>query len=166
MIDVKRPDKFTVQLIWLITFLILSTVIASEYFLKLAPCELCIAQRIPYYIILLLSSTSLILKSEPIIQRKVVFFSATLFLITSIIGIIHVGTEQGIWDTKCSLSGFQSFSIEDIQEAILKPGTPACNDISFQLFGITMAGYNILLGLILFGLSIAATCKHQLWVIK
>lgn len=164
MTGIKRPDRLVIQLIWMVTLLILLTVIASEYFLKLAPCELCLAQRIPYYLILVITSTALILQCDIVINRKVVFFSSMLFLITFIIAVIHVGTEQGIWDTKCSLSGFQSFSIEDIQKSVLQSGVPACNDISFQLFGITMAGYNTLIGLLLFGLSIAASFTNALWI--
>tara|TARA_B110000438_G_scaffold222357_1_gene215770 strand:- start:41 stop:541 length:501 start_codon:yes stop_codon:yes gene_type:complete len=163
MFTKTRTDFIAIFAAFLSAFAALGTAWASQYGFDLFPCELCLYQRLPYIGILALSSASLtpFVDSEP--RRLAMGVIALLFLTTAAVAGYHIGVEQGWWDSSCAPTGNQSFSIDDIQSALQKPGMPACNDVPFTLFGLSMAAYNMIAGMALSGLAFWATRKTSLW---
>jgi len=106
-------------------------------------------QRLPYLGIVALCGLSALPVVDTDARRLAVAIAALLFLTTAATGFYHVGVEQEWWQTNCAPTGMQTFSFNDIQAALSRPGEPACNEIAFEVLGISMAGYNMIAAMIL-----------------
>ena len=109
-----------------------------------APCKLCIWQRYPHAIALALGVLCLALKQRIIALGG--FFAA---LTTSAIGGYHVGVEQGWWEgpTTCSSAPVGSLSADDLLDQIMTAPLVRCDEIPWEMFGISMAGWNAIASL-------------------
>lgn len=141
----------------------LMTAWTAQYGFGLFPCELCLYQRLPYIGIAVLCGLAALPVVEPEARRFAVAIAALLFLATAGVAFYHVGVEQEWWQTNCAPVGPQSFSFEDIQSALSRPGEPACNEVAFALFGISMAGYNMIAGLVLAGMAAWCARTGRFW---
>ncbi len=119
----------------------------SQLFGGLVPCELCLEQRMPYYLGLPLLALVLILWNR--LPRAVWYIGLALVLLTFVwstyLAGYHAGVEYGFWPgpTACTGTGVDvSFSdLTNINAARVVP----CDKIQFSLFGVTLAGANTLI---------------------
>ena len=152
-----RPTPFVALAI------ILSTAIATilgallfEYFGYL-PCELCLLQRWPYYLAIVLASLGLGMAGA--IPKTTRFFLALLgivFLSSAVFGIYHAGVEWKFWagpDT-CTGAGGLSIGLPDLS----KPAA-MCDEPALRIFGISLAGWNAVISTALSALAFRATAK-------
>lgn len=111
-----------------------------------APCKLCWYQRYPYMVAIPLA---LVLALKPsLLSRRVGFTLLGLcFIATSFIGFFHAGVEYGYWDGPSTCSGALdlSGSIDDALAAIENAKMIRCDEVSWSLFSISMAGYNAII---------------------
>ena len=157
-------EKKILFLILSMSSIILLTAITVGQLMNAPPCELCIYQRIPYFIIVILVLISFNRSFNSILRIKTIcFISSLLFLFSSIIGIYHVGVEKGFFQTSCAPNQPHAFSLEEIQEAIHTPIIPSCNNIPIELFGISMAGYNFIVGLFCACILLWVRSNNNLW---
>ena len=113
------------------------------------PCKLCIWQRYPHVVAAL---SGAIIISLPFIAAYV---AGTLGAMTSsAIGFYHVGVEQKWWEgpTSCTSSDISGLTTEQLFDQIMSAPVVRCDEIPWDLFGISMAGWN---GLISAGLALA-----------
>ncbi len=77
------------------------------------------------------------------------WMGAIAALTASVIGFYHVGVEQGWWEgpTSCTSSGTENLSAEELLNQILAAPLVRCDDIAWQLAGISMAGWNAIISL-------------------
>ena len=144
--------------------IILFSAILLGKFLNAPPCELCIYQRIPYFIIIIITLISLTKKIDSIIKPKIIcILSGLLVMSSAIIAIYHVGVEQGYFETSCAPTEPPNFSLENVREALKSPPEPLCNNISIEFFGISMAGYNAIFGVLLSFLLILLSFQNRYW---
>ena len=137
----------------------LTAALIAQYVYGLAPCVLCIYQRIPYAVIVVLG---LMAGFGP---KRFVRFS--LYLISAALAVelalavFHVGVEQKWWEgTSACKINLEGADAAAILEQIRTAPRALCTDIAWSLFGISMAGYNALLSLGLFA-SIALYLKRK-----
>jgi disulfide bond formation protein DsbB len=144
----------------LASFIVVGSAISSEIFGGLAPCVLCLYQRIPYAITIALG---LIGFAAPRFLVPVLLLSALAFLVGGGIAFYHVGVEQAWWQGTEACVGTQSktASIDELRAQIMATPVIRCNDIQWSLFGISMAGYNVLTSLGLAGYCLLALRKHN-----
>ena len=138
------------NLVLLITSsVILVTVYYLEYFLNLKPCILCIYQRVPYFFAIVLGILFLLTKNYN--TRKILYY---LYFITFLTGLLlatyHFGIEKNLWIafTGCEINS----SLENnynLKEYLLKKEFTECSETNFTLFGLSLAGYNIIISLFL-----------------
>lgn len=129
----------------------LCSALIAQYFFNLAPCVLCKYQRIPYVILILLASLFIIFR-----HRIFILLSAFTLLIGAYIAGFHAGVEQKWWKgTEGCSSNIPdaNASIEELRAAILNAPTAKCTEIPWEMFGISMAGYNFIISLVI-GLSL------------
>jgi disulfide bond formation protein DsbB len=126
--------------------------LVSAYFIQYAlghqPCNLCLIERVPY-----LSSVIIILscfffkKFEKIslILLSIVFFSAT------ILSFYHFAIEQGFIEESlvCNLDVKNNFTNPEELLKSLKEKPVSCKDVTFKLFGLSLATINIFISLII-----------------
>jgi disulfide bond formation protein DsbB len=127
----------------LVAFVSLTAALISQYIFGLHPCELCIYQRVPFVVVILLG---LIGFFKPIFARITLWISSLALLINSGIAFFHSGVERKWW---AGLSGCTSpdmgGSIEELIARIESTAVTRCDEISWSLFGLSMANYNVLL---------------------
>lgn len=152
MMDRITPQQWALNLA-AISAGALGAAFIAQYAFGLAPCELCIYQRIPYAVIVALGLLGAF--ASPKYTRALLIGIAGALAIECAMAVFHVGVEQKWWaglDT-CNIN-VQGASVDDIRERILNAPRALCSDVAWSLFGISMAGYNALLSL---GLFVATT---------
>ena len=129
-----------------ISFFSLVAALYVEYVLSFKPCILCLYQRIPYAIALLVSLIALITGNKKI---PLVILGLT-FLLSVLLSGYHVGIEKGIIEPIFSCTGENINALE--KEEILKSLNniqPDCKDVNFSLFGISLATLNFINSIVL-----------------
>jgi len=118
----------------------------AQYVGGLAPCPLCLWQRYPYGVAIGLGIIALLLADRPIAARVVLALGGLAILTSGGIAVFHVGVEQHWWEgtSACTTKIKAGMSAADFEAAILAAPVVRCDDIAWSLFGISMAGYNVL----------------------
>lgn len=149
----------SVFLILLASVAILATVFIAQYGFGLEPCELCLSQRVPYAVTILLSALALWLKLDDKKQRIVLGLCGLAFAVGTGLALYHAGVEYHWWagPTACTAGKGTVTSVEDLAALLSKPiNVPQCDQPAWVLFGISMAGYNVLASLALTVFSLTA----------
>jgi len=131
--------------------LVVGAALLSEYVGGLVPCELCLAERWPYYILLALNLGG-VLAGNPRVTRIVLGLSALVFLVSAGLGAYHVGVEQHWIAGPTACTGGDTAgakSIEDLQKLLLQQQPVRCDEVQWSLVGISLAGWNFLISLAL-----------------
>jgi len=123
----------------------LGAVFTAEYGFLLKPCVLCVYQRWPYAAVIALVFLALILKNK----ISEVYFQAVValsFAVTAGVGAFHVGVEKSWWQgsAECSADTSSTLSLQELRAQIMSAPLVKCNEVAWELFGISMAGYNFL----------------------
>ena len=125
----------------------LATAFTAQYGFGLRPCELCLFQRVPYGVVIFLALLALGLRLDARRMALVVGLCGLAFLVNSGLSLYHVGVEQHWWagPTSCTGGLGTVHSVQDLAALLSKPiDIPQCDKVAWSLFGISMAGYNII----------------------
>jgi len=122
----------------------LGTAYTAELAFGYEPCVLCLYQRIPYGIIIVLGIAALFVTRADL-KRHLVLFAGLVFLAGSGIALYHVGVEQNWWTSAapCGAGGATVTTTEDLFAALQQKPEKSCGDIDWTLFGVSMATYNV-----------------------
>ena len=136
----------------LILFLLLVSLISAyiiEYILKQEPCKLCIYQRFPYFASILLLLNILLLRKY---IKQCLLILSLVSLCGSAMAFYHFGIEQGFFNEPlvCETKDFdQNLSKEEVLKQ-LKENTISCKNVTFRVFGLSLATINTIFSFILF----------------
>ncbi|SLN28335.1 disulfide bond formation protein B [Roseivivax jejudonensis] len=127
--------------------------LAFQYIGDMPPCKLCYWQRYPHVAAALAGPVALVVATPLIIA-----FGALAALTTAGIGIFHTGVERGWWEgpASCSSTGIDGLSTDQLMDQIMTAPLVRCDEIAWQLAGVSMAGWNAILSLGLVVLWLAA----------
>lgn len=138
----------------------LGSALASEIWGGLQPCILCYYQRYAYWAAIAIGLAGLAFAGRPRIRRGLVALAGLAFLSGAAIAAFHVGVEQHWWrgTAACHAPTFDpDLSLEEMRERLLNQPLVTCDTVPWSLFGISMAGYNVLASL-----AFAAACFWSL----
>ena len=126
--------------------LALAIAFGSQHLGGLAPCILCVYQRWPYGVAILLGAAGLLVRDRPALLGPVLAAAGLAFLASAGIGAFHVGVEQHWWQgtAECGATIDTSLSLEELKAKLLAAPVVRCDEVAWSLFGISMAGYNFL----------------------
>ncbi len=126
-----------------------------QYF-GFAPCQMCIWQRWPHGVAIVIGSITVIWPLVPLALLGA-FAAAT----TGVIGIYHSGVERGFLEGPATCGGADTsgLSVDQLMEAILEAPLVRCDEIAWQLLGVTMANLNATLSLALAMIWLVAARK-------
>jgi disulfide bond formation protein DsbB len=115
-----------------------------EYYLGYMPCDLCIYERIPYFLLIGIS----------LIKNEKVFKNLSMFVLLYSIGtsVYHTQIESGLLPDNCAKKIKHSFSSTDIIKQINKVEKPSCGVVSAKIFDISMSTWNALFSVLLFAM--------------
>jgi disulfide bond formation protein DsbB len=158
-------ERGAAVLIVLASATILGAAFAFEHFGGLRPCPLCILERYPYVVAILLSLAALSGRGGRRIGIILVALSGVVFLAGAMIAAYHVGVEQGWFEGLAACQGGTSVAttIEELRVQLMAEESVPCNVVPWSLFGISLAGYDMLsfLALAAFSLYTAARLTRQ-----
>jgi len=144
----KNSKNLLIKLILLISIIALISAFFIEYILGHQPCNLCILERIPYFLAIIV-----ILLNYKFIEFEKFFilFLTIIFLFGTVISLYHLGIEQGLIQESlvCNLkSGSNLLSKEEILKQ-LQEKSVSCKDVTFKMFGLSLTSYNILISILI-----------------
>jgi disulfide bond formation protein DsbB len=131
--------------------------LAFQHIGGLAPCKLCITQRYPHVIAIVIGVIALAIPRVPVI-----LLGAVAAAITAGYGFYHAGVERGIFEgpTSCTSSSISDLSADELLDQIMSAPLIRCDDIPWEMLGLSMAGWNAVISTGLFAAwLIAATRK-------
>ena len=117
-----------------------------EYILQYKPCKLCLYQRIPYIFAIFISFVGYnYFKNDKILILIVMIFS-----VSALISGYHYGIENNIFEEffGCTADTLEIIDKSELLKS-LNNNVSSCKDVSFKLFGISLAGINFLLSLLI-----------------
>ncbi|MCA0996444.1 disulfide bond formation protein B [Alloyangia pacifica] len=127
--------------------------IGSQFIGGLAPCHLCILQRWPHAIAVVIGALALAFRA-----RLLPLLGALAALTTSGIGIYHTGVERGWWEgpTTCTSGPIGGMSADELLNQIMDAPLVRCDEVAWQFLGLSMASWNAVISLGLALIWIAA----------
>jgi len=145
---IKNNKNLLIKLILLISIIALISAFFIEYILGHQPCNLCILERIPYFLAIIV-----ILLNYKFIEFEKFFilFLTIIFLFGTVLSLYHLGIEQGLIQESlvCDLkSGSNLLSKEEILKQ-LQEKSVSCKDVTFKMFGLSLTSYNILISILI-----------------
>ena len=143
----KLKVEFYLKTIFLFSVIALSTAFFIEYILGHQPCNLCILERIPYGLSLVLISTIFILRKN---EKFFILLLIITFIFSLAISFYHYGIEQGFFE-ESAVCGVKDFSENITKEDLLKQlseKTVSCKDVTFRILGLSLTSINIVLSII------------------
>lgn len=124
----------------------------------LAPCELCLYERWPYYIAIALALLALAVDGRGRLAPLVVALCGILFLADAALAFYHVGVEQHWFQgpTACTGPVSRAKTVAELKAQIMNQQAVRCDVPQWTLFGISLAGFNLLAALALAAFSLVA----------
>jgi disulfide bond formation protein DsbB len=144
-------------LILLASAAVVGGALLSQYVGGLQPCELCLYQRWPYYGVIIITLVAVAVGRSGL-TGAILALAALAFLIGAGLAFYHVGVEQHWFagPTACTGGGAAGDSLEDFRRRLLAQQPVACDQPQWTLFGVSLAGWNLLASLGLVALCVAA----------
>ena len=130
----------------ILSFFALSFAYFVEFILGHKPCNLCLIERIPYIgSLILITFLIFINKWEKIILSTVLL----LFIFGALISIYHIGIEQGVFSESllCELGLNSNIQNSDELLKTLEKTPISCKDVTFKIFGLSLATFNAFLSI-------------------
>lgn len=149
----KKPTIYppVPALVALAGIVVLAAAFAFQHLGGYMPCKLCIYQRWPFAIVIVLSLAAYVFSrgGNDNRARVLIRICGLVFLVGASIAVYHVGVEEAWWPgpTTCSGIGGGAGSIDELMAMIETAPVVRCDEVQWRLFGISMAGYNVFLSL-------------------
>jgi disulfide bond formation protein DsbB len=143
----SRIETF-IKIIFLVSLISLISAYFIEYVLGHQPCNLCLIERIPYGLaVVLIVLNHILIKNN----RFTILLLILVFSFSLIISFYHLGIEQGIFE-ESAVCGLKETSNIVSKEELLKQlqvKNVSCKDVTFRIFGFSLTSLNIVISLIL-----------------
>ena len=122
----------------------------------LAPCKLCIWQRYPHVIAIVIGIVAVAIRG-----RLLPYLGMLAALTTSGIGLYHTGIERNWWEgpTSCTSQDISNLSSDQLFDQIVNAPLIRCDEVAWEFMSLSMASWNGLIALGLAGLWFLAARK-------
>ncbi len=126
------------------------------------PCELCLQQRVPYYVGLPVALVVMILEVLPVPKwfvRLGLVIVAAVFIYNAGLGVYQAGAQWGWWQGPATCSGTGAIlptSAKDLLGSLDKARVVSCTEVTWRMFGLSFAGWNAIISAVVALLALAA----------
>ena len=163
MQDWRYPDlRHVAGVIFLAAAATIAGALAFEHGAGLRPCKLCLLQRNPYYLALVLAALVAVLPLGRGARRWGVGLLALVFLVSAGLGAYHAGVEWGFWagPSDCgATSAPAAGSVGDFMTSLQTTRVVSCTEAAWRFLGLSLAGWNVVISLGLAALAAAAALQ-------
>ena len=135
------------KIIFLFSAIALISAFFIEYVLGHQPCNLCLIERIPYGLSIIIIIVMFLIKKN---QKFLVLLLIFTFIFSFTISFYHYGIEQSFFQ-ESSICGVRNFTESVTKEDLLKQlseKTISCRDVTFRIFGFSLTSINIVINLL------------------
>ena len=139
--------EFYLKIIFIFSFIALISAFFIEYILGHQPCNLCLIERIPYILSIMIIMAIFLIKKN---QRFLVMLLILTFMFSFTISFYHFGIEQGFFQ-ESSVCGVKNLTEIITKEDLLKQLSEkriSCKDVTFRIFGLSLTSINIVISLL------------------
>jgi len=144
----KIENKTIFNLILLFSIFALLSAYFIQYILGHQPCNLCLIERIPYILTIIIITLSFIIKKY---EKIYLILLSLIFILATFISFYHFGIEQGFIKESlvCDLSNQNdNLTKEDLLKE-LKEKTISCKDVTFKILGLSLATINTIISMLI-----------------
>ena len=138
--------EFYLKIIFIFSLFALISAYFIEFILGHQPCNLCLIERIPYGLSIILIITIFILKKN---ENFFVLLLILTFVFSFAISVYHLGIEQGFFQESavCDVKNVnENLTKEDLLKQLSKK-IVSCKDVTFKIFGLSLTSVNIIISL-------------------
>ena len=139
--------EFYLKIIFIFSLFALISAYFIEFILGHQPCNLCLIERIPYGLSIILIITIFILKKN---ENFFVLLLILTFVFSFAISVYHLGIEQGFFQESavCDVKNInENLTKEDLLKQLSKK-IVSCKDVTFRIFGLSLTSVNIVISLL------------------
>ena len=140
--------KFILNSLIVLSFIALSFAYFVEFVLGHEPCNLCKIERIPYIGTIILIAFLIFTKKW---EKSILIVVLLLFIFGAITSVYHVGIEQGIVNESLLCELGINTNIQNTDELLksLNKTPISCKDVTFKIFGLSLATFNAVLSILI-----------------
>ena len=126
---------------------LLAGAFAFQYIGGLAPCHLCLLQRYPHAAAVVIGALALLLPRLTLLPMA----GALAALTTAGLGAYHSGVERQWWEgpSTCTSGAIGGLSAKDLLAQIQAAPVVQCDQVAWEMLGLSMASWNMLAALVL-----------------
>ena len=141
-------NKIILNLILVFSIFAILAAYFIQYILGHQPCSLCLIERIPYIFSIIIISICLFTQK---FERATLVILSLTFFILALLSFYHFGIEQGFIKESlvCDLNGSNNELSKEALLNQLKEMPVSCKDVTFKIFGLSLATFNIFISLML-----------------
>ncbi len=139
--------EFYLKIIFLFSFIALISAFFIEYILGHQPCNLCLIERIPYGLSIMIIMAIFLIRKN---QKFLVMLLILTFVFSFAISVYHLGIEQGFFQESavCDVKNVnENLTKEDLLKQLSKK-IVSCKDVTFRIFGLSLTSVNIVISLL------------------
>ena len=146
MFNLSKKNLFIA--IFLISLVALISAYFIEYKLGHQPCSLCLYERIPFFLAILII---LINYKYDKLEKFLILLLSMIFFTATILSSYHFGIEQGFIQESLLCNLEKGANIVDKDEILkqLQQKSISCKDVTFKIFGLSLTSYNMIISLLL-----------------
>jgi len=155
----QTNNIFLIVILAIISLTIISALII-QYWLGHEPCKLCLYERIPYFLSMLLIIKIIFIKKYEKITLLILFL---VFMSSTVLAFYHFGIEQGFFKESlvCTAGNLsETLTKEEILKQ-LSQNTISCKDVSFRIFGFSLAAINTIFSISLSAIFIRLFINYE-----
>ena len=140
--------NFYLKIIFFISLTSIFSAFFIEYVLGHQPCNLCLMQRIPYILSIILISLNYFFKKN---EKFYIILLILIFSFSLILSFYHFGIERGFFEESAVCKLENSSGIISKEELLkqLQVKTISCKDVTFKIFGFSLTTFNMIISLFL-----------------
>ena len=141
------------KIIFFISLISIISAFFIEYALGYQPCNLCLIQRIPYVLCLILIILNYYQKKN---EKFIILLLILSFSFSFLVSFYHFGIEQGFFEesTVCKMKNTSDIISKEELLKQLQLKTVSCKDVTFRILGFSLTTFNMVISLILVILSL------------
>ena len=141
-------NKIILNLILIFSIFAILAAYFIQHVLGYQPCNLCLIERIPYFLSIIIILICLFAKK---FEKIALITLSLIFFTASILAFYHYGIEQGFVKESlvCNLNNLSNELTKEALLNQLKEIPVSCKDVTFKIFNLSLATFNIFISLIL-----------------
>ncbi len=136
---------------------VIATVLGFEHIGGYTPCKLCLGQREPYYVAIPVAAIALlsaVFKWPACLTRGALAIAGLLMVYAAVLGVHHAGVEWAFWAGPTDCGGGNTVeNAADLLNSLTTIKPPSCNEAAGRFLGLSFAGWNVVVSIILAGIA-------------